>query len=399
MIHAVEPFRHVFDVNDRTRVIFGPGCFKTLHEYPMPGKKALICLDKDPFAKELGYVDTLLDELTQADCEYVIYDGIQANPLLSQVNKGLEILKEQKCDFLVALGGGGPCDTAKAIALMATNPGSLWDYIQGGTGGCKVAQFPALPIIAIPTTASSGSEVAAGTVINNDVTGEKNSFKNVSMYPTYCFTDPELHLSVPPRLTAYMAYDAMSHCMEGYIMRKSTLFTDMYTIAAVENGYHYLPRAVENGKDLEAREHVAFIAVMTGWCMNTASTSTLQVLAQALNEFDHTMAHGWTVTVLSHAYHAHQIAIHSCDERYVQLARALGRPNATKPEEFLEAHAEFLKAIHCDDLKMSDYGVKPEHFPRFVASARASVGAYFTTQDRIPLSNEDCIKIFTESYK
>lgn len=399
MITAVEPYRHLFDLNDRTRVIFGPGSVKTIHEYPMPGKKALICLDKDPFAKNMGYLDTLIHELELAGCDYAIFDKIQPNPILSTVHAGRDFLKSEGCDFLISLGGGGPCDTAKGIALISTNPGSLWDYIPGGTGGRKVAENKPLPLISIPTTAGTGSEVAPGLVITNDETGEKNSFKNVGCFPVYCFSDPELQMSVPPRLTAFQGYDAMSHCVEGYLMRKSTLATDMFTLTAVENAYRFLPRAVRNGQDLEARERIAFTAILTGWCMNTASTSTMHPLEHTLSEFNPKIAHGCGLIMLSQAYYAHQIAIHSCDERFVELARAMGRPNATRPEEFLEAHAEFLKMINCADLRMSDYGIKPEHFPHFVESARSSVGSYFTMQDRVPLTDDDIIKIFTESYK
>lgn len=399
MINAVEPYRHLFDLNNPTRIIFGPGAIKTIHEYPMPGKKAMICLDKDPFAKNMGYLDILTNELKLAGCEYAIFDKIQPNPILSTVHEGRDFLKAEGCDFLISLGGGGPCDTAKSIALIATNPGSLWDYIPGGSGGRKVAENDPLPLISIPTTAGTGSEVAPGMVITNDVTGEKNSFKNLKSYPVFCFADPEIQVSVPPRLTAFQGYDAMTHCVEGYLMRKSTLMSDMFTLAAVENAYRFLPRAVRNGHDLEARERIAFIAMLTGWCMNTASTSTMHPLEHTLSEFNPKIAHGCGLIMISQAYHRHQISVHTCDERYVELARAMGRPNATRPEEFLEAHAEFLKMINCDNLKMSDFGITPEHFPKFVESARYATPAMFTQQDRVPLTDDDIIKIFTESYK
>ncbi len=399
MINAVEPYRHLFDLNNPTRIIFGPGALKTLHEYPMPGKKALICLDKDPFAEKMGYLATLTHELELAGCEYAIFNKIQPNPILSTVHEGRDYLKEQGCDFLVSLGGGGPCDTAKAIAVVATNPGSLWDYIPGGSGGRKVPEIEPLPLISIPTTAGTGSEVAPGMVITNDVTGEKNSFKSWKSFPVYCFADPEIQTSVPPRLTAFQGYDAMTHCVEGYLMTKSTLMSDMFTLAAVENAYRFLPRAVRNGKDIEARERIAFTAMLTGWCMNTASTSTMHPLEHTLSEFNPKIAHGEGLIMISQAYHRHQISVHAADDRYVELARAMGRPNATRPEEFLEAHADFLKMINCDNLKMSDYGITPEHFPDFVKSARYATPAMFTTQDRVPLTDADIIKIFTESYK
>ena len=133
--------------------------------------------------------------------------------------------------------------------------------------------------------------------------------------------------------------------------------------------------------------------------MNTASTSTMHPLEHTLSEFNPRIAHGCGLIMLSQAYYKHQIAVHAADERFVELARAMGRPNATKPEEFLEAHAEFLRMINCDNLKMSDYGITPANFPDFVKSARASVGSYFTMQDRVPLTDDDIIKIFNESYK
>lgn len=399
MNNAVKPYLNHFDFYAPTRIIFGSGVLKTLHQYPMPGKKALICIDRDPFARKLGYVDTLQEQLKLAGCESEVYDKIQPNPVIQNIHEGRDYLKAAGCDFLISLGGGSTHDTAKGIALTATNPGSIWDYILGGSGGCKPVANTPLPIIAISTTAGTGSEVARGMVVTNEETGEKNSLKDMGLFPCYCFEDPEIQASVPPMLTAFQGYDAASHCIEGYLMRKSSLMSDMIALTSVENVSHYLPRAVRNGNDMEARERVAFATILSGWSMNNASTSTLHVIEQELSAFNGRLAHGAGLIMLAQAYYAHQVAIHACDERFVELAKAMGRSGAKEPEEFLEEHAKLIENIGCSNLKMSDYGILPEQFEAFDQRARFSASAMFTQQDRVPLTKDDVINILQKSYQ
>lgn len=163
----------MFNMCVPTRIIFGNGRINELHKQTLPGKKALITISNGKSARSSGALAKVESELTQAGVQYAVFDKIMANPLRSTVMEGADAAKQNECDFIVALGGGSVMDASKAIAAMATNDGDVWDYISGGTGGGKTFTNTPLPLIAITTTAGTGSEVDQWGVISNEETNEK----------------------------------------------------------------------------------------------------------------------------------------------------------------------------------------------------------------------------------
>ena len=242
-----------------TRTLFGAGMVKELHNQQLPGKKAMIVISNGRSTKDNGYLNTVEAELQQAGVETAVFDQVEANPLKSTVMAGAAFAKENNCDFLVALGGGSVMDASKAMAFMATNPGDVWDYISGGTGKGQTMVNKPLPLVCITTTAGTGSEADQWGVITNDETNEKIGFGGYDdLFPVLSIVDPELMKSVPPKFTAYQGFDALFHSTECYISKTASLMSDMYALTAIENVAKYLPRAVANGADMEARERVAF---------------------------------------------------------------------------------------------------------------------------------------------
>lgn len=229
------------------------GKLKELHDQPMPGAQPLVVISKGRSVKENGSFYTVMEELAHAGMDPVVFDQIQANPLKSTVMAGAETARRNHCDFIVALGGGSVLDAAKAIALMAVNSGDYWDYILTGTGKAKKVENQPLPVIAIPTTSGTGSETDMACVITNSETNEKVGFGHPGLYPVLAIVDPELTKTVPSKYTAYQGFDALFHSTESYISNKANLMSDMYALTAIENIAKYLPRAVENGEDMEAR--------------------------------------------------------------------------------------------------------------------------------------------------
>lgn len=143
-------------------------------------------------------------------------------------------------------------DAAKSIALIAVNDGDYWDYIPSGTGKGKSVSNRPLPIVAITTTAGTGSEADAGTVITNEKTHEKTGFVHPDLFPALSIVDPELMLTVPPLFTAFQGFDALFHSVEGYVSNGTNLMSDMYALEAIKHISRYLPRAVADGSDLKA---------------------------------------------------------------------------------------------------------------------------------------------------
>ena len=248
-----------------TRILFGADELKNLHRQEMPGKKALLAISNGKSTRANGYLAATEEQLRLAGIESVVFDRIEANPLKSTVMAGAAAAREHGCDMIVALGGGSVMDAAKAIALMASNDGDLWDYVFGGTGKEQQAGHAPLPLIAITTTAGTGSEVDPWGVVTNEQTHEKIGVE--AGFPVLAVVDPKLMLTVPPKFTAYQGFDALFHSVESYISKFANLASDMYALTAIEHIARNLPRAVANGDDLEARTRVAFGNTLSGVVM------------------------------------------------------------------------------------------------------------------------------------
>lgn len=381
-----------------TKILFGEGQLENLHTQQLPGKKALVVISNGKSTKENGSLAATEEQLKKAGVETVLFDKIMANPLKSTVMEGATCAKENGCDFIVTLGGGSVMDASKAIAAMATNDGDLWDYISGGTGkGSPLVNEP-LPIIAITTTAGTGSEVDQWGVISNEETNEKIGFGGYdSLFPKIAVVDPVLMKSVPPKFTAYQGFDALFHSVECYISAAANLMGDMYALTAIENIGAYLPRAVQSGEDLEAREHVAFANTLSGVVMTVSSCTSEHSMEHAMSAYHHELPHGAGLIMISKAYFTYFIEKHACDERFVRMAQALGKKDAKDPMDFIAALSELQEQCGVDGLKMSDYGIQPEEFMTLAQNARATMGGLFAC-DRAPLSDEDCAAIFEKAY-
>ena len=382
-----------------TRMVFGCGQLKNMNKYEMPGKKALIVISNGKSVKENGALAETQKQLNEVGIEWAVYDGIMANPLKSAVMEGAAAARKNGCDFIVALGGGSVMDASKAIASMATNDGDLWDYVEAGTGKYKKLVNEPLPIVAITTTAGTGSEVDQYGVISNEVTNEKIGFGGYdSLFPKLAIIDPELMKSVPPKFTALQGFDALFHSTECYIANCANLMSDMYALKSIENLGKYLARAVKNGDDMEAREHVAFANTLSGVVMTLSACTSEHSLEHAMSAYHQELPHGAGLIMISKAYYEHFIEKHACDERFVDMAKALGKADADKPEDFIDALVQLQKDCGVDELKMSDYGIKPEEFLTLAQNAKYTMGRLFDC-DRVSLSDEDCVKIYQKSYR
>ncbi len=381
-----------------TRTLFGPGQLNNLHAQKLPGKKAMIVISSGKSTRANGYLARAEKELHLAGVETVVFDGIQPNPLKSAVVAGAAFAREHGCDFIVALGGGSPIDASKAISVMATNDGDYWDYITAGTGkGRPIANKP-LPIVAITTTAGTGSETDAGAVITNEETHEKTGFVSEFFFPVLAIIDPELMLTVPPEYTAYQGFDALLHAVEGYVSNVANLMSDMYAITAIEYVSRNLARAVRDGSDIDAREKVAFGNTLAGTVMCVGRLVSEHSLEHAMSAYHQDLPHGAGLIMLSRAYFTHLIERQACDDRFVKMAKAMGMENAKEPMDFIAMLMRLQEDCFVADLKMSDYGIRPEEFEAMVRNGRATMGKLFQC-DRVELSDADCVGIYAASYQ
>lgn len=376
-----------------TKVLFGFGALKNLHKENLPGNKALIVTTSGGSVKKHGFLDALINELNLAKCNYEIFHEVKPNPSLQNVMDGAKKAKENSCDFILGLGGGSAMDASKAIAIMAVNPGDYWDYQVVGTGKGKVIENNPLPIVCITTTAGTGSEVDPWTVTTNEETKEKLGFGYDKTYPTISVVDPDLMMTVPPRFTAFQGFDAFFHAAESVIHKGEHAMGEMFALKAVEYVNEYLPKAVKDGSDKEARYYMALANSFAGYFMMTTSEHTFEHSLSALKP---EVAHGAGLIALSSAYHSFFISKEAAREGYIKLARAMGMNETNDPNDFIKA-LELLKSnCKVDDVNLTSFGFNEENLDE-LTKLTYELGRNKFKNDPYPLSDVDIKNIFKES--
>ena len=217
-------------------------------------------------------------------------------------------------------------------------------------------------------------------------------------FPVIAVVDPELMTTVPPKFTAYQGFDALFHSVEGYVSKGVNLMSDMYAITAIRNVARNLAKAVKDGNDLDAREKVAFGSTLSGTVECVGLCTSQHALEHAMSAFHQELPHGAGLIMISKAYFTHFINKHVCDDRFVKMARAMGMVDAKEPMDFITMLIKLMEDCGVADLKMSDYGIKPEEFETLAKNAKETMGHLFGA-DRSELGIDDCIDIFTKSYK
>lgn len=387
-----------FSFYNPTRILFGAGELNNLHKQTMPGKKALLLISNGKSTKVNGSLGRTIEQLEKAGIEYTIFDKIMENPYKSVIMEGAAFAKENACDFILALGGGAVLDASVAIAAMATNPGDLWDYVFGGTGKAMPLKNPGLPIVTITTTSGTGSEINCWGVISNPDTNEKIGFGAPELTPVLAIVDPELMRTVPAKYTAYQGFDALFHNTEVMISNGVNILSEAIALSAIENITKYLPRAVKDGNDMEARERVAYGSTMAGITMQLTSTTAEHSMEHSMSAYHHNLPHGAGLIMISKAFYEFFIERHACDEQFIKMAKVMGIENADKPEDFITALVKLQEDCGVADLKMSDYGFKKEESMTLARGARSMQGGLFLANP-CEMTDEDCAGIFDKSYR
>jgi alcohol dehydrogenase len=296
--------------------IMGVGCLEDIADYikPMGFKKALIVSDK--VLVEIKLIKKLTDVLDKVGVGYVIFDGAQANPTVGNVNSGLKLLNDNKCDFVVSFGGGSPHDCAKGIALVAANGGKIEDY-----EGINKSTKPQLPLIAVNTTSGTASQMTRFCIITEEVRHVKMAIVDWHTTPIIAVDDAELMLAMPPSLTAATGMDALTHAVEAYVSIIATPVTDSAAIKAIELVSGFLRRAVKDGTDIEAREMMTYAEYLAGIAFNNASLGYVHAMAHQLGGF-YNLPHGVCNAILLPAVSDYNAKV--VPQRFADIAKAMG---------------------------------------------------------------------------
>lgn len=391
--------KKIFRSRIPTDLFFGPGSLEALRKAELPGTKALLAISSGRSAVENGSLDRVRQMLSERGVQIVEFNEIDPNPTYESAVKAARTARSEGCDFIVALGGGSVIDCAKAAAIAAANEGDLWDYAWGSTGGRKPLLEKPLPLVAIPTTAGTGTEVDAWGVVSKLDTKEKIGIGgSFGSYPTLSIVDSELMASVPPGLTAYQGFDALFHSIEGYLAKSRNRLSDMYALEAIRCIAEGLPRAIEDGSDAEARELVAFGSTLSGLVMAVGNVMSEHSIEHAMSAHHPDLPHGAGLIMISISYFKHLIDRGAEPERFVALARALGKFDASRPEDFLSALRTIQERCGVDDLKMSDWGITIDELSDIAENAHETMYGLFS-EDPVEITVKDAANILSIAYR
>jgi len=345
--------------------IMGNGCLDeamtAIRNYGF--RKALIVTDAG--LAKAGVAARVAEKLALQDIESVIFDGAKPNPSIANVEAGLEVLKQHQCDFVVSLGGGSPHDCAKGIALCATNGGHIRDY-----EGVDQSSKPQLPLVAINTTAGTASEMTRFCIITDEDRHVKMAIVDRNVTPLLSVNDPELMVAMPKGLTAATGMDALTHAIEAYVSTAANPITDACAIKAMELISQNLRKAVQDGKDLTARENMAYAQFLAGMAFNNASLGFVHAMAHQLGGF-YDLPHGVCNAVL--LPHVQTFNASVCAARLTDVARALGVDvSGLSPEEGAQAAVAAIRTLARDveiPAGLRDLGAKLDDIPILATNA------------------------------
>ena len=296
--------------------LMGAGCLNDLGATvnDLGFKKAFVVTDN--FLMSNGVANKVLNVLEGAGIAYEVYSEVVPNPTCKNVHDGLERLKGTDCDFLVSIGGGSPQDTAKAIGILATNGGHIKEY-----EGVNLSKNKSLPIVAVNTTAGTSSEVTINYVVTDEERHVKMVMVDKNSLATVTVNDPELMVEKPASLTAATGMDALTHAIETIVTPGAYPVSDATALAAVKIIFDYLPRAVENGHDIEAREQMVYAVFLGGIAFSNAGLGNVHAMAHQLGGI-YNLPHGVCNAMLL-PYVEEENAKY-VPEKFVSIANVLG---------------------------------------------------------------------------
>ncbi|MBW2059080.1 MAG: iron-containing alcohol dehydrogenase [Deltaproteobacteria bacterium] len=341
-----------------TRIVFGVGEVSRIGELAVSlGKRALIVSDKH--LKELGLVERVEGRLREKGVEAIEFSEVTPNPLSTMINDTASAMAGEGIDFVVGIGGGSSIDFAKGLAIRLTHEDDIWNYIDVGGKSVSRATSRTLPIVVVVTTAGTGSEVTPFAVMTNPEVSEKCGIVNENIFPRVSIVDPELTLSVPPRLTASTGIDALSHAIESFINRQTHGYSEMASLQAIRLVSQNLPTAVADGRNLEARSRMAWAATLAGIAISHANTTLVHAMGHPISgRFD--VGHGEAMSMGLPAMMRHSWMLDM--EKFARIGEAMGvdvgRPSVKEAaKKSVEAVEELLDEV---DLRarMSDYGIR-----------------------------------------
>jgi len=389
-----------FEFQNPTKIVFGAGTLSRLgEEVSGYGKKVLIVTGGGS-VKRNGVFDRAVESLKAAGIEYAECSGVEPNPRITSVARGAEIARAEKCDVIVALGGGSTMDASKVISAAAIYDGNPWDMIHHGQEEVYVPT-KALSVITVPTLAATGSETNCGAVITNEKTTVKSFIQIPLLYPKVSIMDPELTVSVPANQTAYGVCDLITHVTESYLNGiDNTPIQDRLTEGVILTAMEWGPKAIADGNDIEARAQILWAAsvALIGWAqVGTNAPYPVHMMEHTVSAY-HDITHAAGLSIINPAWM--RFAAKSNAAKYVQFAerifglKAKGADDLGCAMEGIDHFEKFLRSIDCPT-RFSELEIGDELFETYAKDALKIVSdGKGNLPGRPSLSVDDMVEIF-----
>lgn len=355
------------------------------------GNKAFIVTGRHVAVSDMmKQLTALLDE-NGIDC--VIFDGITGEPTDTMIENGVEMLKSSGCDFIIGIGGGSPLDSAKAIAAMTVNKGSIADY------NGKEITGEILPLAAIPTTAGTGSEATKFTVITDSEKGIKMLLKGDVLVPKLAIVDSSFTVGAPKSVTSATGLDALTHAVEAYTSRKAFSMTDTLAVSAVKRIMKYLPIAYREPDNSLAREQMSVAALEAGICINNSSVTIVHGMSRPIGALFH-VPHGMSNAML--LKECLSFAVSGAYEKFANLGRETGvASDSDSDETAAEKFIDSLQSICdvCEIPTLEQYGIdRDEYYSKISKMATDAVASGSPANTVKEVTVDDCIEIYKKLY-
>jgi alcohol dehydrogenase len=375
------------------RILMGPGSADQIGRElkALKGKRALIVTD--PGIIQAGLLDGISPSLKKAGVTVTLFDQVEADPHIEIVDQALARLKEEKCDSVIGLGGGSSLDIAKLVAAMAVNPGHISDYF-----GVDLLAKPGLPLIAVPTTAGTGSEVTPIAILSDQAEHLKKGVVSPHLFPRLALLDPALTIGVPPAVTAFTGMDAFIHAVEAYTSVNANSLTDHLAFRAIELTFGNILTAYARGEDLEARSNMLEGSLLAGMAFANAGVTAVHAFAYPLGGEFHHIAHGLANSVMLLPVLRFNMLGNLPKFAEISLALGLSVEDLTDrqaAEEGLEAIEELMIDLNLP-LRLRDLKVPEEAIPRMAEGVMKVTRLLANNPRRITL--EDAERIYRQAW-
>lgn len=371
----------------RPQLVVGPGALEQLPEVVKDyGKKAFLVID--PFFVGGPVYDRVMGYLEDKDV--TVYSKVSSNPRHTDIDEGAALMVEKGCDFLVTLGGGSCIDSAKAMNTVYTNGGSCWEYVRRAGEEMRLITKPLLPLVCIPTTAGTGTEATRYSVVTNIETHNKGTIKSDGVFPTVSLIDAELMTSMPRKLTALTGIDAFTHAFESYISRTANIFSEIFSLRAIELFAKSIEKACLDGNDTEARNDMALCSTLAGISLCHSATTLSHGLGQPLSGLTDA-PHGGSIAVCLPT--VVRWTLPECQEKFAKVARIFKPELAALPEaeqaaalpDMLE---ELFDRIIGEHLTMSSYGLTADMVEKMAELALTNYNGDVTRHPKVATKEE-----------